>query len=238
MTGASRGIGRATALRLARDGYEVLVHYRSHRAEAEAVCTEVSRAGGAASLLAGDLGNPDEVARIVEEVRKEAGPLDLLVHNGGEYPRTELGTTTPEQVRSLLEVHVVAPLELTRQLRKPLAAARPGRVVFVSSVLAFQGSSHGAPYAAAKAAQLGLMMSLARELAPEIRVNAIAPGSIDTAILAGDTPARRAERLRTIPLGRLGTAEEVAEAIAYLGSPASNYVTGTTLHVNGGVRVG
>jgi len=237
VTGASRGIGRATALRLGREGYDVLVHYRAHRAEAESVAREIEMAGGNCALVAADLARPLDVDRLVTEVRRDPSPLDLLVHNAGEYPRTDLAGSRPEAVRELLEVHLVAPLELTRRLKDSLEAAHPGRVVFVSSVLAFQGSPHGAPYAAAKAAQIGLMRSLARELAPGIRVNAVAPGSIDTAILSGDSPARRAERLRTIPLGRLGSPEEVAEAIAFLGGAVSNYVTGTTMHVNGGVRM-
>jgi 3-oxoacyl-[acyl-carrier protein] reductase len=103
-------------------------------------------------------------------------------------------------------------------------------------MLAFQGSQYGAHYAAAKAGLLGLARSLARELAPRHTVNVVAPGSIDTAILAGDSPERRRERERSIPLGRLGRPSEVAQAIAFLASPAASYVTGATLHVNGGLR--
>jgi len=234
VTGASQGIGRATALRLARGGYEVVVHYRSHPGEAKELVREIQSAGGWAVPMEADLARPDEVERLIDGVANLPGPLDVLVHNAGEYPRGRFDDATPETVRTLLEVHVVAPTEITRRLRPRLAAAKPGRVVFVSSVLAFQGSRHGAPYAAAKAAQIGLVRSLARELAPEIRVNAVAPGSIDTAILAGDAPEQRTERSRQIPLGRIGRPEEVAEAIEFLVAPGSSYVTGTTLHVNGG----
>jgi 3-oxoacyl-[acyl-carrier protein] reductase len=238
VTGAARGIGRATALRLARDGYQVLVHYRSHAEEARAVVDEIVAGGGIAESVAVDLAQPTEVAAWVDRLRRVNGPLDVLVHNAGEYPRTAVDSVTPEMVRSLFETHVFAPLELTRRLRPRLTLGDPGRVVFVSSVLAFQGSAHGAHYAAAKAAQVGLVRSLAKELAPDIRVNAVAPGTIDTAILANDTDARRAERIRTIPLGRIGRPEDVANAIAFLASPLSGYMTGTTLPVNGGLRMG
>ena len=129
-------------------------------------------------------------------------------------------------------------LEMTRRLLPQLRRARSGRLVFVSSVLAFTGSTHGAHYAAAKAGIIGLARSLARELAPTITVNVVAPGAIDTAILAADTPAQRAERSTRIPLGRVGTPEEVADAISYLISPRASYITGTVLHVNGGAFLG
>lgn len=234
VTGANRGIGRATALALARDGYDLVLHYRAHAGEAEEVARAVRTLGRSAELVAADLAKPTEVERLADLVLEDPAPLDALVHNAGEYPRTGLSEATPEAFRAILEVHAVAPLELTRRLSERLAAASPGRVVFVSSVLATLGSARGAPYAAAKAAQLGLVRSLARELAPRVRVNAVAPGSIDTAILAGDSPPQRADRIRAVPLGRLGTPEDIASAIAFLVSPASSYLTGATVPVNGG----
>lgn len=235
ITGANRGIGAATAIALARAGFDLHLHYRRHEEEAKAVAAECNALGVRTALHSAELGEPAAVDRLVREVESTPGPLAAIVHNAGEYPRTPLADADPDTFRALLETHAVAPLEITRRLRPRLAASRPGRVVFVSSVLAFQGSAHGAPYAAAKAAQIGLVRSLARELAPDILVNAVAPGSIDTAILAGDPPERRAERERSIPLHRLGRPEEVAATIAYLVSPAASYVTGTTAHVNGGI---
>ena len=238
VTGASRGIGRATAVRLAEAGFDLLLHYRTHAEEARGVAEEVRRRGRSAELLRADLAKPDDVEALAAFALAPAGPLHVLVHNAGEYPRQNFAAATPEAVRELFQVHVLGPLELTRRLQPALARAAPGRVIFVSSVLAFQGARHGAPYASAKAALLGLSRSLARELAPEILTNVVAPGSIDTAILAGDTPEQRLERERGIPLGRIGRPEEVADAIAFLASPAANYITGTTLHVNGGIRIG
>jgi len=236
VTGASRGIGRAVALRLGREAAEVAVHYRSHAEEARAVVEEVTHLGGSAFSVRADLARPDDVGRLADDLAARWDRLDALVHNAGEYPRVAFRDLTPAEFAACFQVHVFAAAELTRRLLPLLEAARPGRVVFVSSVLAFSGSRHGAHYAAAKAAVVGLARSLARELAPAVTVNAVAPGSIDTAILAGDTPALRAERERVIPLRRIGTPEEVAEVVAFLNSPRSSYMTGTTLHVNGGLR--
>jgi 3-oxoacyl-[acyl-carrier protein] reductase len=236
VTGASLGIGRATALRLGRAGFDVLVHYRSHPRDADAVAAELRAMGRKAWTVRADLALPEEVESLAQQVLVSEEPLDALVHNAGEYPRTSLEDLAPDLVRTTFQVHVFAPLELTRRCRPALVRASPGRVVFVSSVLAFQGSGKGADYSAAKAAAIGLARALSRELAPGVLVNVVAPGSIDTAILSGDSPERRAERERTIPLRRIGTADEVAEAVAFLASSSASYVTGATLHVNGGLR--
>ncbi len=236
VTGASRGIGRATALHLARDGVDVAVHFLSHESEAAATAAEVRARGREALLLRADLAEPSGATELARAVAERWDSLDILVHNAGPYPRRSFEETSEAEWRSILQVHLLSPAALTRALLPRLRRAPTARIVFVSSVLAFQGSTRGAHYAAAKAAQLGLARSLAHELAPQTTVNVVAPGSIDTAILAGDSPERRRERERAIPLGRLGSAEDVAEAISFLASPKAAYLTGTTLHVNGGLR--
>ncbi len=238
VTGASEGIGRATALCLAADGFEVAVHYRSHKDDADAVVARIRAAGGSAFAVGADLARREDVARLAEDVRGRWEVVEALVHNAGSYPRVGFADLSPDAFEECFRSHVFGPAELTRQLLPNLSRANPGRVVFVSSVLAYRGSARGSHYAAAKAAVLGLTHSLARELAPTVRVNAVAPGSIDTAVLAGDTPERRAERQRSIPLGRVGRPEEVAETIAFLVSDRSSYLTGTTIAVNGGLRIG
>jgi len=237
VTGASRGIGRATALRLARDGFEVACHFRSHEDDAERLVEEIEKGGGSAFSVGADLGSRDGVHRLAKAVRARWRTLDALVLNAGSYPRQSFREVDPDDFEACFRVHVFGPAELVRQLLPLLEAAPAGGIVFVSSVLAFEGSRHGAHYAAAKAAALGLARSLARELAPRVRVNIVAPGAIETAILSGDTPAQRSDRASRIPLGRIGRPDEVAEAIAFLASGGSSYVTGTTLHVNGGVRM-
>ena len=237
VTGASRGIGEATARRLAEDGADVALHFNRHRSDAEEVLADIERRGGHGFLVSGDLGVPSEVNDLVRQIKSRWRAMDVLVHNAGSYPRVKFRDLTPHELRAVFEVHVFGPAKLTQGLLPLLDESEAGRVIFVSSVLAFTGSRHGAPYAAAKAAVLGLARSLSRELAPSITVNVIAPGSIDTAVLEGDTPTQRAERNRSIPLGRVGDPAEVADAIAFLASPKASYLTGTTLHVNGGLRL-
>lgn len=238
MTGGSQGIGRATALRLGRDRAEVAVHYRSHRTEAEETVRQILAEGGSAFAIGADLGRREQVAALADAISSRWPTLDALVLNAGSYPRARFRDLDPDRFESCFRENLFGAAELTRRLLPALEAAAPSRVVFVSSVLAFDGSRNGAHYAAAKAAIVGLARSLARELAPGIRVNLVAPGAIDTAILAGDTAERRAERERQIPLGRIGRPEEVAEAIAFLVSDRASYITGATLHVNGGVWIG
>ncbi len=236
VTGASVGIGRETARALARDGFDVAVHYRGHAAEAEALVRELGAGGREAWSVRADLARPDGARSLAHAVRDRWDSLDAIVHNAGSYPRAPFAAISDADWEECLRVNLLAPALLTRELLPLLERSGAGRVVFVSSVLALAGSRHGAHYAAAKAGLLGLARSLSRELAPRVTVNAVAPGSIDTAILAADTPEMRSERNRAIPLGRIGTAGEVAEVIAFLASPKASYVTGTTIHVNGGLR--
>jgi 3-oxoacyl-[acyl-carrier protein] reductase len=236
VTGGGQGIGAATVRTLADDGFDVAVHAFHHPREAEEESAQARASGRESFVVLGDLGTSAGVREVVDGVGKKWDALDVLVHNAGVYDRATFLETTDDDLLGCLRVNLVAPFALTRELLPLLRRSKAGRVVFVSSILAFTGSANGAHYAAAKAGLLGLSRSLAKELAPGITVNTVAPGSIDTSILAGDSPERRAERARTIPLGRIGDANEVAEAIAFLASPGASYITGTTIHVNGGLR--
>ncbi len=237
VTGAGTGIGKQTALALARQGFDVAVHYRTHKAEAEGVAKEISDLGRKAFPVAGDLTSKKEIEQLAQTLGKEFPSLEVLVNNAGEYPRRTIEDLDEEEFMYTLITNLWAPYVVTRELLPQLRKASWGRIIFVGSVLALNGSTHGADYAASKAAIGGLAKSLARELAPQITVNVVAPGSIDTAILAADTPEVRAQRERTIPLGRLGQPEDVAGVIAFLASPEASYLTGTTVHVNGGLRM-
>jgi 3-oxoacyl-[acyl-carrier protein] reductase len=238
ITGASQGIGAATAARLAGPGVELLLHYHRHRAEAEALAGRLAAAGAAAWCFGADLASPSEVDRLAAALADRWTELDALVLNAGDYPRVPVREMTDEQFDQCLATNLTGPARLTRRLLPLLSRAPAARIVFVSSVLAFTGSTHGAHYAAAKAGLLGFARSLARELAPKIRVNVVAPGPIDTAILASDSPERRRQRGAELPLGRVGTADEVAGTIAFLLGPDASFLTGTTIHVNGGAHLG
>lgn len=236
VTGASGGIGAATARRLARDGWDLALHANAHGEVVAALSEEFERLHRESFPLRSDLADRTSARRAAEEVRRRWDSLDLIVLNAGRYERSSFEEVTDASLDRCLEVNLASPFRWIRELLPLLRKSRAGRIVFVSSVLAFSGSRHGAHYAAAKAGLLGLSRSLALELAPTITVNTVAPGSIDTAILAGDTPTVRERRNREIPLGRIGAPEEVAEAIGFLASPRASYITGATIHVNGGAR--
>ncbi len=236
VTGASGGIGSATARRLARDGWEIALHANAHPRPAEALTEEIRAGGGSAFLIAGDLADPASAPRAAAAIGARWDRLDLIVHNAGAYDRAAFGEIGDTDLDHELQVNLAGPFRWTRELLPLLRRSSAGRIVFVASILAFSGSRHGAHYAAAKAGIVGLARSLALELAPAITVNVVAPGAIDTAILASDTHEVRARRTRDIPAGRVGTPEEVAEAIAFLAGPGAAFITGATLHVNGGVR--
>jgi NAD(P)-dependent dehydrogenase (short-subunit alcohol dehydrogenase family) len=237
VTGSSRGIGQATARLLAARGFDVAVHGHSHLLEAEALASELQARGTTAFVVPGDLASPEGPATIARDLREQWTSLDVVVHNAGAHSRSPFERLGPSEWLDCLQLNLIGPALLSRELLPGLRRSSAGRIVFIASVLASNGSAHGAHCASAKAGILGLMRSLARELAPGITVNAVAPGSIDPEILAGDTPAQRAVRGSAIPLGRIGRPEEVAEAVAFLASPEAAYVTGTTLHVNGGLRM-
>ena len=169
VTGASRGIGRATALRLAHDGADLAVHFQSHGSEAQAVVDEVLRLGREAFTLQGDLSDLTSIPALADEIESRWDTVDVLVHNGGTYPRKSFTETADSDFEEQLRMHVVGPASLTRQLLPLLKRSASGRIIFVSSRLAYDGSRHGSPYATAKAAQIGLARSLALELRRESR---------------------------------------------------------------------
>ncbi len=237
VTGSSRGIGRATARLLAARGFDVALHGFRHRAEAEALSEEIRAGGRDAFVIASDLAEPEGAADVARQLRARWTELDVVVHNAGAYPRAPFEELGEPEWLACLQLNLIGPALLSRELLPELRRSASGRIIFIASVLAANGSRHGAHYAAAKAGVLALTKSLARELAPSITVNAVAPGTIDTDIVGSDTPEQRTARGQAIPLARIGHPEEIAEAVAFLASPGSSYMTGTTLHVNGGLRM-
>ncbi|MDT3376061.1 SDR family oxidoreductase [Labrys neptuniae] len=241
VTGGSRGIGAAVSLKAAEAGYDLVINYRSDHVAAEAVAEAVRRAGARVLLLAGDMAKQDDIAALFAAV-DAFGRLTHLVNNAGITGKSgKLADTDPAIIRETIDLNVTGAILVAREAAKRLSTrlgGPGGAIVNMSSAAATLGSpGEYVWYAASKAAIDGLTYGLARELATEgVRVNAIQPGMVDTEIHARSTgDAGRVERIRpSIPMQRIGTAEEIADATLYLLSEAASYVTGSILRVAGG----
>lgn len=237
VTGAGGGIGRAVALALGTAGATVGVHYRSSEAGAREVQGELSRVGAKAVLLQADLTDETQAAAIVQRLAAEAGRLDILVNNAGDpLQRSSLEACATELWKQAFDVNVHAPFYVTRAAIPFLRQHGCGSVINNLSLSVQTGGAGGAgPYAAAKGALQVMTRTLARELAPHIRVNALMPGVIETRHHElFSTPERMDDYRKQTPLGRNGTADEVAQAALFLASDASRFMTGALLDINGG----
>jgi len=235
VTGASRGIGRATALLLARAGADVAVSYHSRAIEAEAVAAEIGSLGRRALLFGGDLADPSVVAAMADGVRRGFGRLDCFVANAGIWPPDEvpLGDLGAERWRATMAANLDAVFLSTKAALGLLGPG--GRVVIVSSTAGQRGEAFHSDYAATKGAVIALTKSLAIEYAPDILVNCVAPGWVDTDMCLPAFEGDGRERVRqTIPLRRIPPPEEIAGPILFLCSDLARYVTGEILNVNGG----
>ena len=235
VTGGGRGIGRAVVAMLARAGADVAIAYRSRAAEAEAIADEVRALGRRTITLGGDLADPAVAERLAAGVATAFGRLDIFVANAGVWPPDEvpLGRLPPDRWRATMAANLDAVFHSTRAA---LGLMGPGgRVVLVSSTAGQRGEAGHADYAASKGALIALTKSLAVEYAPDILVNCVAPGWVDTEMAEPAFGGGEKERIAgTIPLRRIPTAEQIAGPIVFLCSDLASHVTGEVLNVNGG----
>jgi 3-oxoacyl-[acyl-carrier protein] reductase len=238
VTGASRGIGRAVALELARQGATVIGTSTTDQGASQ-LGAALAQAGGAGMGRVLDVRDAEQCAALVEAVQKESGEIAILVNNAG-VTRDNLALRMKDaEWDEVLDTNLKAVIRLSRAVMRGMMKARWGRIVNITSVVGASGNAGQANYAAAKAGVVGMTKSLARELGSRgITVNCVAPGFIDTDMTRALPDAQRTALLAQIPIGRLGDADEVAAAVAYLASPAAGYVTGCVLHVNGGMYMG
>jgi 3-oxoacyl-[acyl-carrier protein] reductase len=239
VTGASSGIGRATAEAMARQGARVGVNYCKNQVGAEQAAETIRKAGSKALVIRADVTRNADVLAMVEAVRKEWGRIDILVNNAGDLlARRTLADMSEEYWDQIMALNLKSAFLCVRAVWEEMAARKTGCVINVSSIAARNGGGPGAAaYSAAKGALLTYTKSLAKELAPHgIRVNGIAPGVIATPYHERHSPGEVFQRfIASIPLGRAGTAEEIADVIVFLASPAARYIIGETIEVNGGM---
>ena len=235
VTGGNRGIGRATALLLARAGADIALTYHTRAADAAAAVEQVEALGRRAYALGGDLADPEVVERIMSEVERKLGRLDIFVANAGIWPADEvtLGSMPTERWRRTMEANLDSVFLSTRAALRLMRAG--GRVVIVSSTAGQRGEAFHADYAATKGALISLTKSLAVEYAPDLVVNCLAPGWVDTEMSLPAFGQDNRDRIRrSIPLLRIATAEDIAGPILFLCSDLARHVTGEVLNVNGG----
>lgn len=236
VTGASRGIGRAIALRFAAEGAFVVVNYAGNEAAAGETLAAIASAGGHAVLSRFDVGDAAQVDAAVKAIVAQRGRLDILVNNAGITRDNLLMRLTEDDFDAVVRTNLKGTFLVTKVVSRQMIRQRGGRIVNMSSVVGEMGNAGQSLYAATKAGILGFTKAMARELASrEITVNAIAPGFITTDMTGKLPEAARKEFAERIPLGRFGAPEEVAELALFLASDAAAYVTGQVVGINGGM---
>ena len=235
VTGGSRGIGRSCAVRLGRAGAKVVVNYRSRKESADDVVSEIVRGGGTAMSVGGDVSNEEAVNRMVAAVSDRFGGIELLVNNAGVFDYLPFDSVTPDLWRRTLDVNLTGTYLVTWAVKDGMLDKGFGRIVNMSSISALQPRPMSIAYAASKAGLAGLTKGCAAAWgARGIRVNAIAPGLIDTEILEGVTTAQKQTLIDATPMQRIGQPEEIADLILYLLSDQASFITGQVVVACGG----
>lgn len=238
VTGGSRGIGRAICLELAAGGANIVFSYASNDVAAHETADAVNALGGRAVAVRGSAADAEAVKTLMDIAVREFGRIDILVNNAGITRDGLLVTMREEDFDAVLDTNLRGAFLCMKAASRIMMRQRYGRIVNLSSVVGLRGNAGQVNYAASKAGLIGMTKSLAKELATRgVTVNAVAPGFIDTDMTAALPEAARAALLPTIPMGRLGQAEDVARAVAYLASDEAGYITGQVLAVDGGMSM-
>jgi 3-oxoacyl-[acyl-carrier protein] reductase len=236
VSGASRGIGRAIALRLAAEGADVLVNYNANVEAANEVANAVKALGRRVHLVQADVAKPADVDRLMQSALEQFKRIDILVNNAGITRDTLLMRMSERDWDDVLDTNLKSAFLVTKAALRPMLRQRSGRIVNITSISGVIGNAGQANYSASKAGLIGLTRSIAREVASRsITCNAVAAGVIDTEIWQGVPEAAIDSLLQMIPAGRKGTPEDVAEAVAFFASDAAAYITGQVLNVDGGM---
>ena len=238
VTGSGQGIGRATALRLAQEGADIAVNYRSNADAAEVTKNAIEELGRRCVTIRANVSLEEEVSRLFAEINRQLGPVAILVNNAGTTRDKLILQMSLEDFEHVVNTNLRSAFLCTKAALRGMMKARWGRIVNITSVAGLLGSAGQANYAASKAAIAAMTISTAREMASRsITANAIAPGFIPTELTANLTEQQRRLSLDSTPLGRMGSAEEVAAAVAFFCSPDAGYITGQILCVDGGMAM-
>jgi 3-oxoacyl-[acyl-carrier protein] reductase len=236
VTGGSRGIGRAVCLHLAEAGAAVVVNYAGNAQAAEEVVAHITQKGGQALAVQADISRADEVTKLFDTVLDTYGKLDILVNNAGITRDNLLIRMKEEEWDAVLNTNLKGVFHCIKAAARPMMKQRYGRIINISSVVGVTGNAGQINYVAAKAGVIGMTKTAARELASRnITVNAVAPGYIETDMTSQLPEDVKTQLYNQIPLGRLGQADDVAKVVVFLASEDSAYMTGQTLHVDGGM---
>ncbi len=238
VTGSSRGIGKACALRLAKDGFTVVINYSHSESEAKNVLNEIESFGGSGMIYRADVSKLDEVKSMMRDVSKTYGQIDVLVNNAGIVRDEYLLMLNPETLDKCFDLNVKGYFYCAQQAVLKMFRKKSGVVINMSSVSGILALAGQSVYSATKGAVNSLTQTMAKELAPYgIRVNAVAPGFIETEMLNALSDEKKQEYLNAIPMHRLGTVEDVANVVSMLASDAASYITGQIITVDGGISL-